>query len=129
LLETNLRQRGIGNPNPTKFGRCLKELERIYGIRQGSAGKSDQNYLGGDYPTTQKELANMYGITDESLRNYKKLTELLPEIVDLIDTGIVTPTTALAIAKTMKPEEQEQFVASMDVTKKVTLKIKMITKD
>lgn len=32
LIETNIRQRGIGNPNPVKLGRCIKELERIYGI-------------------------------------------------------------------------------------------------
>lgn len=33
LIETNIRQRGIGNPNPVKLGRCIRELERIYGIR------------------------------------------------------------------------------------------------
>lgn len=32
----NLRQRGIGNPNPVKLGRCIKELERIYDIHQGN---------------------------------------------------------------------------------------------
>jgi hypothetical protein len=36
LIETNIRQRGIGNPNPIKLGRCIKELERIYGVRDGS---------------------------------------------------------------------------------------------
>lgn len=39
LLETNIRQRGIGNPNPVKLGRCIKELERIYGVRDGSANE------------------------------------------------------------------------------------------
>lgn len=24
-IETNIRQRGIGNPNPIKLGRCIKE--------------------------------------------------------------------------------------------------------
>lgn len=36
LIETNIRQRGIGNPNPVKLGRCIKELERIYGIQHGA---------------------------------------------------------------------------------------------
>lgn len=27
-IETNIRQRGIGNPNPIKLGRCIKELLR-----------------------------------------------------------------------------------------------------
>ena len=38
-IETNIRQRGIGNPNPIKLGRCIKELERIYGVREGSANQ------------------------------------------------------------------------------------------
>ncbi|EPY6472018.1 hypothetical protein ACWO4B_002689 [Clostridium sporogenes] len=32
-------QRDVGNVNPMKMAKCIKELERIYGIRQGSAGK------------------------------------------------------------------------------------------
>lgn len=35
LIDTNIRQRGIGNPNPIKLGRYIKELERIYGIKEG----------------------------------------------------------------------------------------------
>ena len=34
LLETNIRQRGIGNTNQRKMGLCIKELDRIYGIRE-----------------------------------------------------------------------------------------------
>ena len=36
LIEANIRQRGIGNINPVKFGRCIAELERIYGIKNGN---------------------------------------------------------------------------------------------
>ncbi|WP_315114513.1 hypothetical protein [uncultured Clostridium sp.] len=48
LICTNIMQRGIGNVNPMKMAKCIQELERIYGIRQGSAGKRslDQNNLG-----------------------------------------------------------------------------------
>lgn len=42
-IETNIRQRGIGNPNPIKLGRCIKELERIYGVREGSANQKGIN--------------------------------------------------------------------------------------
>jgi ParB family transcriptional regulator, chromosome partitioning protein len=99
LIETNLRQRGIGNPNQVKLGRCIKELERIYGIRQGSAGKSELNYSTGENPSTQSDLADMLGVSRFTIQNYKKLTELIPEMVDLIDTEIVTPTTALSIER------------------------------
>ena len=32
----------------------------------------------------------MIGISVDTLNNYKKLTELIPELEDLVDTGIVT---------------------------------------
>ena len=94
LLETNIRQRGIGNPNPVKLGRCIKELERIYGIREGSFNKSGDNRIGepkvSDDQKTQSDLADMIGISVDTLNNYKKLTELIPELDDLVQTGIVT---------------------------------------
>ena len=37
------------------------------------------------------------GLSVDTLNNYKKLTEMIPELSDLIDTGIVTKTTALAM--------------------------------
>ena len=36
LLETNIRQRGEIGGSTVKLGRRIKELERIYGIRQGN---------------------------------------------------------------------------------------------
>lgn len=64
-----IRQRGIGNTNPVKFGRCIKELERIYGVRDGSAGgtganqhtnKLEPNNSG--EAVTQEDLASQYRI-------------------------------------------------------------------
>ena len=83
-----IRQRGVGNTNAIKLGRCIKELERIYGIRDGSAGKRslDQNNLG---LKTQDEIASEIGISSQQLRNYKKLTELIPEVQDLAGEKIV----------------------------------------
>ena len=100
MLETNIRQRGIGNPNPVKLGRCIKELERIYGIQNGGDRKSNTNNFNLKYsyaPQTEKEFADRLGITQQTLQNYKKLTEMIPELEELVDTGIVTITTALAI--------------------------------
>ena len=82
LIETNIRQRGIGNPNPIKLGRCIKELERIYGIQNGG-DRGNQYKVAepklSDVPT-QEDLAEMIGISVDTLSNYKKLTELVPEI-------------------------------------------------
>lgn len=95
LIETNIRQRGIGNPNPIKLGRCIKELERIYGIHQGNGSNQyEQNpKLSDNAKTQQEELADMIGISVDTLQNYKKLTELVPELQDWVGTGILAPTT------------------------------------
>lgn len=91
---------GIGNTNPVKFGRCIKELERIYGVRAGSAGGTGANQYTKLEPnnsgeaTTQEDLANQLGISADTLRNYKQLADMIPEIQGLIETGTVTPTTA-----------------------------------
>ena len=50
LIETNIRQRGVGNPNPIKLGRCIKELEKIYGVREGRPEKLPPGKHGGYHP-------------------------------------------------------------------------------
>ena len=93
-----IRQRGIGNPNPVKLGRCIKELERIYGVREGSANNKGTN-VSEKFSFTQKDLSEELGIVVRTMQNYKKLTELIPELEDLVDTGILAPTTELASLK------------------------------
>ncbi len=125
LIETNIRQRGIGNPNTMKLGKCIKELERIYGIRDGSAGKvslESNNFTPKDKPQTEIQLANQLGITRQTLQNYKKLAEMIPELEELVYTGIITPTTALAMIKQLTENEQIELVSSLDTTKKITQK-------
>lgn len=48
-------------------------------------------------PSNQKELAESYGITKQTMNNYMRMASMIPELEDLVDTGIVTKDTALAI--------------------------------
>lgn len=48
-------------------------------------------------PSTQKDLAQDYGISHQTMNNYMRLAKAIPELEDLVDTGIVTKTTALAM--------------------------------
>lgn len=90
-----MTQRGIGNPNPVKLGRCIKELERIYGVRDGSSNEKGNNRIGepklSDDQLSQSDIAEMIGISVDTLQNYKKLTELVPELQDWVETGILAP--------------------------------------
>ena len=62
------------------------------------------------------------GISVDTLQNYKILSEMIPELEELLDTGVVTKTTALAIIKELSEKEQEDLISSIDTTKKITQK-------
>lgn len=120
LIETNLRQRGIGNPNPVKLGRCIKELERIYGIRQGRRTDIVKKVDNVNIPTTETEFAEKLGMSRQTLQNYKKLAELIPEVEDFLVTGMITPTTALAISHQLCVDDQKVLMSKLDEETKYT---------
>ena len=47
---------------------------------------------------------------------------MIPELEELVDTGIATPTTALAIMRNLSEDEQLEMISSLDTTKKITQK-------
>lgn len=89
LLESNIRRRGEIGGSAKKVGKRIKELERIYGIEHGN-NQFDRTPKVSD-SLNQEQLAEMIGISVDTLNNYKKLTELIPELEDLVDTGILAP--------------------------------------
>lgn len=44
---------------------------------------------GSDYSVlkNQKELAESYGITQQTMNNYMRMANMIPELEDLVDTG------------------------------------------
>lgn len=117
LLETNIRQRGDVGGSAKKVGKRIKELERIYGIEHGNNQYGDEK---NSCPKTQSQLASYMGMDVRTLQNYKLLADMIPELDNLVDTGIVTKTTALAIMKELSEEEQIELINSLDATKKYT---------
>lgn len=120
LLETNIRQRGDVGGSAKKVGLRIKELERIYGIRDGSSGKRilEPN----NSAPKQSDLATQMGISVDTLRNYKTLADMIPELSDLVDTGVVTKTTALALMKELPEKEQIELISSLPSGQKYTQK-------
>lgn len=53
-------------------------------------------------PHNQKELAQSYGITQQTMNNYMRMASMIPELEDLVDTGIVTKDTALDLNENSK---------------------------
>ena len=116
LIESNLKQRVPGNSNPVKLGRCFAFLEEYYNIKQG---KKPQNAV----IKTQDSLAAEYGLSTDALQRMKKLSSAIPEMQELLDTGKVTPTTALAIMRQLSEQEQREFAQQVADEKKVSAKV------
>lgn len=112
LLETNIRQRGDVGGSAKKVGKRIKELERIYGIEHGG-NRNIQDEKNSSCPKTQSQLASYMGMDVRTLQNYKLLADMIPELDNLVDTGIVTKTTALAIMKELSEEEQLELIDSL----------------
>jgi len=114
LIETNLRQRGIGNLNPMKLARCVVELERIYGIRKGN-----NQYLGGGSALSaqaspnisqklQEEIIENTGLSRRRYFEIKKLNELIPELQKLVEEGKLTTKVGEQLAY-LEPEQQKEL--------------------
>lgn len=117
LIETNIRQRGIGNTNAVKLGRCIVELERIYGIKNGGDRKSQETKL----PLkSQSDIAEELNMSKVQLRKYKSLTDLIPELQDAVQSGQITATTAMGFVKKISPEEQKQLAEQIIGKEKVS---------
>ena len=106
LIETNIKQRGNGNPNDVKLAYCIIELERILGIRNGGDRKSDGHNV---TLKTESDLAEELGTTRRQLQRYKKLTELIPELQEAVQTGKISATNASAILAKLPKEQQLQI--------------------
>ena len=86
LIETNIRQRGDIGGSAKKVGKRIKELERIYGIKHGNNQYGDEK---NSCPKLQNQLASDMNMDVRTLQNYKQLAEMIPELEDLVDTGVV----------------------------------------
>lgn len=91
------------------MARCIQELERIKGVRQGSSNKKGDNRIGKLNNSTrqnQSDIANELNIDRTQLLNYKKLTKLIPELQDLIESNQMKATVGYKIWAKMPQEEQ-----------------------
>lgn len=89
LIESNLRQRVLGNTNPVKLGRCFEFLNKWYGFGIGTNQHSLTKVLCSSEPHNQKELAQSYGITQQTMNNYMRMASMIPELEDLADAGLI----------------------------------------
>ena len=83
--ESNLRQRVLGNTNPVKLGRCFSFLNNWYGFQHGGNHRNQYTVASGQVfhlknenePSTQKELAESYGISQHTMNNYMRMANII----------------------------------------------------
>lgn len=122
LISTNIKQRGVGNLNEMKMCKCIKELERIYGIYHGNHQVTGHNVV--SLQKTQEDLAKELNITQRQLQRYKELDNLIPELQSLVENKAMKATVGYKIWAKMPQEEQEKFFNEIgrDKIKKLTQK-------
>lgn len=128
LIESNLRQRVLGNPNPVKMGRCFDFLQKYYGIQNGAKSFQGNRYTKSlvlphlAEALTQEQLADTYGISVDTINRYIKLSKAIPEIGEFVENGVISKSTALSVIKLLSSDEQDELVSQLDATKRYTQK-------
>ena len=95
VIISHIRRRGEIGGSAKKVGKRIKELERLYGIQNGATSFQGNQYEvvtnKSEAPKkSQSDLAAQMGISVDTLQNYKMLAEMIPELDELVSTGIVT---------------------------------------
>lgn len=109
------------NGGGNRKSRCQNgalNLNNWYGVEHGGDRKSnDRNchLKNDDTPKNQSELANIYGIARTTMNNYMRLAKAIPELEDLVDTGILAPTTALAIISQIPTNILTMYIKSNNI--------------
>ena len=70
-----------------KLARCIAELERIEGIRNGGDRKTDGHNVN---LKTQSDLAEQLKMSQKQLIRYKRLLDLIPELQTAVEEGRVS---------------------------------------
>lgn len=113
LISTNIMQRGIGNTNPLKLARCIQELERIKGVRQGKGGdRKSMDKMSIDTPQiTQEDIAKQFGVSVKKVQRIKSLLGLPEDIQKLIEAGVLDNVSlAKKISEGLTEEQLEDFI-------------------
>lgn len=108
MVDSNL-QRETLLPSERAFAYKMK-LEALK--HQGQRKDLTSTQVGSKLRANE-ELGESVGISRESVRRFIRLTELIPELLDMVDTGQIKFNPAVELSY-LKKEEQQGFLEAMD---------------
>lgn len=103
--------------DPIKQGRWIKEYERLKGVKRGRPEKRGNNF-----PFSQDDIAKELGVDVRTLKNLKRLNNLLPELQDVISEGRINATTGYKLIARLSEDEQQQLLGMLPATERLTQK-------
>lgn len=123
LIETNVRQRGNIGGSELKAVHRVDELRRIYKVDGGGKHKSCDNVTTSGEPVTAEEACKAAGIDYASYRQFKSLSDLIPDWQELLESGNVSASVAARIVSKLSEDEQEELYNALPVKERITGKV------
>ena len=111
MVDSNLQRENILPSERAKAYKMKLEALKHQGSRSDLTCEQDAHKLDGK--KSRDIIAEQAGTSKDSVRRFIRLTELIPEILDMVDEKKISMTPAVELSY-LKPEEQRSFLAAMD---------------
>ena len=116
LLAANF---GRKKNSEAKKRKIAVEYVKLCGYKHGG----DRSARGQHGPLTTDEIATQLGISETTLKRALRIeNKLTDSMKQILDEGVISQTVASDVIASLTPEEQEQLIASLPVTEKLTQK-------
>ena len=111
MVDSNLQRENILPIERAKAYKMKLEALKHQGSRTDLTCEQDAHKLDGK--KSRDIIAEQAGTSKDSVRRFIRLTELIPEILDMVDEKKISMTPAVELSY-LKPEEQRNFLEAMD---------------
>lgn len=111
MVDSNLQRENILPSERAKAYKMKLEALKHQGSRTDLTCEQNAHKLDGK--KSRDIIAEQAGTSKDSVRRFIRLTELIPEILDMVDEKKISMTPAVELSY-LKPEEQRNFLEAMD---------------
>ena len=111
MVDSNLQRENILPSERAKAYKMKLEALKHQGSRSDLTCEQDAHKLDGK--KSRDIIAEQAGTSKDSVRRFIRLTELIPEILDMVDEKKISMTPAVELSY-LKPEEQRNFLEAMN---------------
>ena len=108
MVDSNLQRENILPSERAKAYKMKLEAIKRQGARNDLTSPKISAKLRSD-----DEIGQQMGVSGDTVRNYISLTNLVPELMQMVDDGKIALSPAYQIAA-LKPEEQQMLVTTID---------------